>query len=79
MNLDRDFSVDQAAIVIEHDKDYMRIDHFNGYQEIMETLKNDDKNHFIYKYALADTFIKQVAFKIGKLEKFGSWLIIFLI
>ena len=52
----------------------MRIDKFVNYQEIRKAFgeKEYEGNPLIYKYQLAESFMRQVAFKLGKLEKFGA-------
>lgn len=61
----------EGVLLIESDKEYMRIDHFKGLNEIIESV-GEGKNEFLYKYQLAESFMKQVAFKMGKMEKFGA-------
>ena len=61
-----------AVLLIENDKDYMRIDRFQSYEEIQKALAQDQGNPFLYNYQLAESFMKQVAFKLGKMEKFGA-------
>lgn len=54
----------------------MRIDNFRSFGEILESFATSKENPFLYKYQLAESFMRQVAFKLGKLEKFGAWIII---
>ena len=58
--------------MIENDLEYMRIDQYHAFQEIVRDLKEVEGNTFVYKYQLADTVMKMIAFKMGKLEKFGA-------
>jgi len=60
------------VIVVESDREYMRIDGFNSVQEITDALAKANGNPFLYNYQLAETFMRQVAFKLGKMEKFGA-------
>ena len=72
-DFEKDIEGEKAILLIEHDQDYMRIDHFTSYKEIIDTLQTTPAgNPFIYKYQLAESFMRQVAFKLGKLEKFGA-------
>ncbi|TNV80174.1 hypothetical protein FGO68_gene10961 [Halteria grandinella] len=66
-----DINQNQGVLLIECDKEYMRIDHFKELKEIFESV-GQGKNEFLYKYQLAESFMKQVAFKMGKMEKFGA-------
>lgn len=59
-------------LIIENDLEYQRIDHFKSFEEIQKAIEEDKGNPFIYKYQLAESFMKQVAFKLGKMEKFGA-------
>jgi hypothetical protein len=61
--------------LIEHDQDYMRIDNLTSYDEICKAFSNEvefEGNPFLYKYQLAESFMRQLTFKLGKLEKFGA-------
>ena len=72
LDIDSDIECEQAILLVEHDQDYMRIDKFDSMREIVEAFSSGTGNPLIYKYQLAETFMRQVAFKLGKLEKFGA-------
>jgi hypothetical protein len=50
----------------------MRVDNLSSFDEIVQQFKHFEGNPFLYKYQLAESFMRQVAFKLGKLEKFGA-------
>jgi hypothetical protein len=72
LDIDNDIECEKAILLVEHDQDYMRIDKFESMREIVEAFSSGTGNPLIYKYQLAETFMRQVAFKLGKLEKFGA-------
>lgn len=59
-DLDKDIDSHHAVLVVEHDQDYMRIDDFQSYKHIIETLSDPNLtgSPFIYKYQLAESFMR---------------------
>ena len=70
LDLERDINQEEALLVIENDTDYIRKDKFKTLAEILSA--SVEANPFVYKYQLAESFMRQVAFKLGRLEKFGA-------
>eukprot|EP00347_Sterkiella_histriomuscorum_P007323 403349390 len=72
LDLEKDIAQDQAILLIECDIDYQRLDKYESLDQIQKELDTAEANPFVYKYQLADTFMRNIAFKLGKLEKFGA-------
>lgn len=69
-------SFDKAMVVVEYDNENCRCDEFTDYLELSNKLLQL-QNGWEYtglqdKYQLADSFIKNVAMKLGKTDKFGA-------
>ena len=72
LDFEKDISHENAILITECDIDYQRLDKYESFSQIQSDLQTLEGNPFVYKYQLADTFMRNVAFKLGKLEKFGA-------
>ncbi|CDW81654.1 UNKNOWN [Stylonychia lemnae] len=72
LNEESDIDYEKAVLITEIDEDYQRRDKFENLEQIQSELKTELGNPFFQKYQLADTFMRNIAFKLGKLEKFGA-------
>lgn len=74
--LDEDISHEHALVVIENDEDFCRVDTLQNFAEvakILEGLASGDKDARLFgQCQLADTLMKQIGFKLGKVDKFGA-------
>ena len=70
-----DICKDRALLVIEHDTDYCRVDQIESCASLTEQIaqaKNDTSVGFLNCHQLADSFMRHIAFKLGKVDKFGA-------
>jgi hypothetical protein len=58
LDFERDINSEAAVILVESDREYMRIDGFNSVQEVTDALAKGDGNPFLYNYQLAETFMR---------------------
>ena len=63
-------------IVIENDTDYCRVDSLKDFKElatVLSGLQNSSPSRKLFgSCQLADTLMKQIGFKLGKVDKFGA-------
>ena len=75
LTLEADISHDKALIVVENDKDFCRVDSLQSHQELLEILngyQSGKEPRLLGHFQLADTLMRQVGFKLGKINKFGA-------
>ena len=65
-----DISKEYALVAIEHDAGFCRIDGLNSFQDVIEKLGSGEG--LLNCYQLADSFMRNLAFKMEKLDKFGA-------
>ena len=64
---------DQGLIVIEHDQNYCRVDELKSCDELKQKENQDGQyGGFFNCHQLADSLMRGIAFKLGKVDKFGA-------
>lgn len=61
--------------MIENDEEYCRVDHLQSFEElaqIIDSLSSGKSERLFGHCQLADTLMRQIGFKLGKVDKFGA-------
>ena len=67
---EQDMCKGQALVAIEHDAGFCRIDELQGVDQIGERLSSGQG--LLNSYQLTDSYMRNIAFKMEKLDKFGA-------
>jgi len=65
-----DICKERCLVAIECDNGFCRVDNLQNYSEVQEKLQSGEG--LLNCYQLADSYMRNLAFKMGKLDKFGA-------
>ena len=65
-----EISTSSALIAIEHDSGFCRIDELESLDQVRERIASGHGLH--NSFQLTDSFMRNVAFKMDKMDKFGA-------
>ena len=70
LDYESDICKEHCLVAVEHDTGFCRVDTLQNYDEVLAKLQSGEG--LFNSYQIADSFMRNLAFKMGTLDKFGA-------